>query len=65
MILETLEADIKQLHLLIGYHDSIAADAQLYNRPSEGALEVLTAKYLQELKGINEGVSNSSNNQSN
>ena len=54
MILETLEADIKQLHRLINYHNRIAADAQLYSRPSEGALEVLTAKYLQELKRIRE-----------
>ena len=54
MILETIDADIKQLHLLVRYHDSIAANARLYARPSEGALEELTVKYLQELKGIRE-----------
>lgn len=52
MILETVEADIKQLDLLIAYHNSIVANAALYNRPSEGALGELTAKYLQELKEI-------------
>jgi len=54
MILETIEADIGQLKLLIRYHESIAADAKLYSRPSEGALEELTTKYLQELQGIRE-----------
>ena len=54
MILETIDADIKQLHLLVRYHNGIAIDASLYNRPSEGALEGLTVKYLQELKGIRE-----------
>ncbi len=52
MILATMELDIKQIHLLIGYHNGIAANAALYDRPSERSLEELTAKYLQELKDI-------------
>ncbi len=52
MILATMELDIKQIHLLIGYHNGISANAALYDRPSERSLEELTAKYLQELKDI-------------
>lgn len=52
MILSTLEEDVKQLVLLISYHNGIVANAELYRRPSEGALEELTAKYLMELKEI-------------
>jgi len=54
MILETIDADVRELKLLIKYHISIFANARLYNRPSEEALEEFTVKYLQELKEIRE-----------
>ena len=49
-ILGTIEDDIKQLSLLVNYHQNIVNDAKLYNRPSEQALEELTVKYLYQLK---------------
>ena len=52
MILATIEDDIKQIQQLISYHKGIIANAKLYARPTEEALEELTSKYLQELGDI-------------
>jgi len=44
----------KQIQSLIRYHEGIAANAKLYDRPTEGVLEEMTVKYLKELDQLKE-----------